>query len=255
MTLTLIPAIDLKDGQVVRLREGAFDRKTVYGDDPVAVARDFAAQGAQMLHIVDLDGARDGAAGNRAAVEAIRKAVDLPIQLGGGIRSLQAVADWLAAGIARVIVSTMAVDAPEEAAEAARRFPGRVWIGIDARDGEVKVAGWERGSGIRAHDLARQAADWGMAGIVYTDISRDGTGAGINLPAVTAMAEAVPLPVVASGGLRDLADLAALRQAAAACRGRIVGVIAGRALYDGRLDLKAALALLERPAAQEEARP
>ena len=255
MTLTLIPAIDLKDGQVVRLREGAFDRKTVYADDPVAVARSFAAKGAQMLHIVDLDGARAGAAGNRAAVEAILKAVDLPLQLGGGIRSVQAVADWLEAGIARVIISTMAVDAPEEAAAAAHRFPGRVWIGIDARDGEVKISGWERGSGICAHDLARRAAEWGMAGIVYTDISRDGTGAGINLPAVTAMAEAVPLPVIASGGLRDLADLAALRKAAEECRGRIVGVIAGRALYDGRLDLEAALTLLDAPVEQKETHP
>ena len=208
-----------------------------------------------MLHIVDLDGARAGAAGNRAAVEAIMEAVDLPIQLGGGIRSLQAVADWLAAGIARVIISTMAVDAPEEAAEAARRFPGRVWIGIDARNGEVKVSGWERGSGVHAHDLARRAAEWGMGGIVYTDISRDGTGTGINLPAVTAMAEAVPLPVIASGGLRDLADLAALKKAARECHGRIVGVIAGRALYDGRLDLEAALALLSAPVEQEEVRP
>ncbi len=255
MTLTLIPAIDLKDGQVVRLREGAFDDKTVYADDPVAVARDFAAKGARMLHIVDLDGARSGATGNRAAVEAILEAVDLPLQLGGGIRSMQAIADWLAAGMARVIISTMAVDAPEKAAEAARRFPGRVWIGIDAREGEVKVSGWERGSGVRAHDLARRAAEWGMGGIVYTDISRDGTGAGINLPAVTALAESVPLPVIASGGLRDLADLAALAKAAQECRGRIAGVIAGRALYDGRLDLEAALAALHAPVKREEARP
>ncbi|RMF73042.1 MAG: 1-(5-phosphoribosyl)-5-[(5-phosphoribosylamino)methylideneamino]imidazole-4-carboxamide isomerase [Alphaproteobacteria bacterium] len=255
MTLTLIPAIDLKDGQVVRLREGAFDRKTVYSHDPVAIARQFAARGAQMLHIVDLDGARAGAAGNREAVQAILETVDLPVQLGGGIRSIEAIAGWLNAGIARVIVSTMAVDAPEAAAEAAQRFPGRVWIGIDARDGEVKVAGWERGSGIRAHDLARLAANWGMGGIVYTDISRDGTGSGINVQAVVAMAEAVPLPVIASGGLRDLADLAALKKAAGECHGQIAGVIAGRSLYDGRLDLEAALALLSDAAEREEARP
>ena len=258
MRFDVIPAIDLKDGEVVRLTEGAFDRKTVYGDDPVAVARRFADAGARMIHVVDLDGARDGSGRNRTAVEAILAAVPVPVELGGGIRSVRDVARWLDAGVARVIISTMAVDDPAGAAEAARRFPGRVWIGIDARDGEVKVAGWERSSGIGALDLARRAARWGMGGIVYTDIARDGTGAGVNIAAVVSLAEAVDLPVIASGGLRDLADLAALKEAAGRARGRIIGVIAGRALYDGRLDLEAALALAAAQAGEtrrREARP
>ena len=195
------------------------------------------------------------ASANQQAIQAIADRFDIKLQVGGGIRDRAAIEALILSGVDRVVIGTRALTDPEWTREMIDAFPERLVIGIDAREGRVATDGWRHTSGRSALDVARDYAALPIAGIVYTDISRDGTGTGINLPAVTAMAEAVPLPVIASGGLRDLADLAALKKAARECHGRIVGVIAGRALYDGRLDLEAALALLSAPVEQEEVRP
>jgi phosphoribosylformimino-5-aminoimidazole carboxamide ribotide isomerase len=237
----LYPAIDLKDGACVRLKQGEMSAATVFNDDPAAQARLFEGEGFTWLHIVDLNGAFAGRPVNGPAVEAILKAVALPVQLGGGIRDLATVEAWLARGIARVILGTAAVRDPALVGEACRRFPGRVAVGIDARGGRVAVAGWAETSEVTATDLARRFEDVGVAAIIYTDIERDGLLGGLNLRATAALAAATEIPVIASGGLASIADIAALLRPENA---RLAGAIAGRALYDGRLDGKAALTML-----------
>lgn len=241
--MILYPAIDLKDGACVRLERGAMDAATVFNTDPADQARAFAGAGADWLHVVDLNGAFAGAPVNAEAVNAILKAADLKVQLGGGIRDLERVAAWIAAGVARVILGTAAVKQPELVHRAARAFPGRVAVGIDARAGKVAVEGWAEATEIDATDLARRFEDAGVAAIVYTDIERDGMLGGVNVSATEALARAVSIPVIASGGVASIDDIAALR-----ATGVVAGAISGRALYDGRLDLAEALALLRDPA-------
>jgi phosphoribosylformimino-5-aminoimidazole carboxamide ribotide isomerase len=243
--MILFPAIDLKGGACVRLLRGAMDQATVYNDDPAAQARAFAAAGFEWLHIVDLDGAVAGKAVNGAAVEAILRAVDLPVQLGGGIRDQAAIEAWLGRGVRRVILGTIALKNPDLVKRACRAFPGRIVLGIDARGGRVAVEGWAATSEISALELAQRFEDAGAAAIVYTDIERDGALAGVNIEATAALAAAIRTPVIASGGLASLEELTALKRRAAS---GIIGVISGRALYDGRLDPKAALALLREAA-------
>ncbi|WP_299615173.1 1-(5-phosphoribosyl)-5-[(5-phosphoribosylamino)methylideneamino]imidazole-4-carboxamide isomerase [Pelagibius sp.] len=243
--MILFPAIDLKDGKAVRLIRGAMDSATVFNDDPAAQARVFAEQGFQWLHLVDLNGAFEGRPVNAAAVEAIVSAVDIPIQLGGGIRDLATVERWLELGLARVILGTVAVKNPALVREACRAFPGRIVLGIDARAGRVAVEGWAEVSEISALDLARRFEDAGAAAIVYTDIERDGALEGANVAATYELAKDIATPVIASGGVASLDDIAAFQAIADA---GIEGVISGRALYDGRLDPASALALLAGPA-------
>jgi phosphoribosylformimino-5-aminoimidazole carboxamide ribotide isomerase len=238
----LFPAIDLKDGAAVRLLRGEMGSATVFNPDPAAQARSFAAAGFEWLHLVDLNGAFEGRPVNGAAVRAILDAVDLPVQLGGGLRDLATIEHWLEAGVRRVILGTAAVKDPELVRAACRRFAGRVVVGIDARDGRVAVEGWAEESDLAAEDLARRFEDAGVTALVYTDIARDGALTGVNLEATVALAEAVSLPVIASGGVASLDDIAALM--AVEARG-IAGVVCGRALYDGRIDPKSALALVK----------
>ncbi|WP_136650415.1 1-(5-phosphoribosyl)-5-[(5-phosphoribosylamino)methylideneamino]imidazole-4-carboxamide isomerase [Paracoccus aeridis] len=237
--MILYPAIDLKDGACVRLLRGDMDAATVFGTDPAAQAARFAAAGARWLHLVDLNGAFAGRPVNGEAVQAILQAVDLPVQLGGGIRDMGTIEGWLGRGVARVILGTVAVENPDLVAEAAAAFPGRIAVGIDARGGRVATRGWAEQTGIAATDLARRFEDAGVAAIIYTDIDRDGAMQGPNVAATHALARAVSIPVIASGGVSSLADLIALRDA-----GSIAGAISGRALYDGALDLSEALAAL-----------
>ena len=239
--MILFPAIDLKDGRCVRLKRGEMATATVFNDDPAAQARAFSDAGFEWLHVVDLDGAFAGASRNGAAVDAILAATRRPVQLGGGIRDMAAIDGWLGRGVSRVILGTVAVRDPALVRAAARAYPGRVVVGIDAKAGRVAVEGWAETSDMLAVDLARAFEDVGVAAIVYTDIDRDGLLQGLNLDATIALAEAVSIPVIASGGLAGIADVAALLEARAA---RLEGAIAGRALYDGRLDPAAALALI-----------
>ena len=239
--MILYPAIDLKDGQAVRLEQGDMARATTFNRDPAAQARAFAAAGFSWLHVVDLNGAFAGRTENGRAVEAILAAVDIPVQLGGGIRDMAGIEAWLDKGVARVILGTAAVNDPDLVREAAATFPGQVAVGIDARAGQVAVRGWAETTAIGAADLARRFEDAGVAGIIYTDIERDGLAKGLNLPATLALANAVAIPVIASGGLGGIADIEALLRPEHAA---IAGAIAGRALYDGRLDAKQALALI-----------
>jgi phosphoribosylformimino-5-aminoimidazole carboxamide ribotide isomerase len=239
--MILFPAIDLKDGVCVRLRQGDMNAATVFNDDPAAQARAFAAAGVEWLHLVDLDGAFAGRPVNAEAVDAILAAVDLPCQLGGGIRDLATVEHWLGRGIARVILGTAALKDPALVRTACRSFPGRIAVGIDARGGRVAVEGWAETSEITARELALRFEDAGVAAIIHTDIERDGLLAGANAEATAALAAAVSTPVIASGGVGGLEDLRALKAVEAS---GIAGVVVGRALYDGRLDLAAALALL-----------
>jgi len=242
VTLTLYPAIDLKGGEVVRLKRGEMAEATVYAADPAAQARAFANAGFAWLHVVDLDGAFAGRPANAAAVEGILAAVPaLPVQLGGGIRDMATVEAWLARGVRRVILGSAAVKDPDFARAACRAFPGRVALGIDARGGMVATEGWAETSTISARDLALRFEDAGAAAIIYTDIERDGMLGGVNLSATVALAQALTTPVIASGGVASLDDLGALKGVAHA---GIEGVIVGRALYDGRIDPAAALALL-----------
>lgn len=238
--LNLYPAIDLKNGECVRLQQGDMARVTVFNADPAAQAKAWEAAGFQYLHLVDLDGAFAGKPANVAAVRAIRQAIRLPIQLGGGIRDEATIENWLDAGISRVILGTIAVRDPELVKRAARRWPGRVVVGIDARSGRVAVEGWAEASDLDAIDLAKKFVDAGVAAIVYTDIDRDGLLKGVNVAATAAMARAVPIPVIASGGLAGIEDVIALKKEAANGAG-IDGAILGRALYDGRIDPAAAL--------------
>ncbi len=238
--MILYPAIDLKDGQAVRLLRGEMETATVFNDDPADQARAFEAAGFAWLHLVDLNGAFEGRPVNRAAVEAILAAVAIPAQLGGGIRDMATLSAWLEAGVARVILGTAAVKNPELVRAACREFPGQVALGIDARGGRVAVEGWAEVSEIEALDLARRFADAGAAAIVYTDIARDGVLQGVNVEATAELARATEVPVIASGGVADLADIEALMAAAG---DGIQGAIIGRALYDGRIDAAAALDL------------
>ena len=241
--MILFPAIDLKDGQCVRLEQGDMARATVFNQDPGAQAADFAAQGFSHLHIVDLDGAFAGASVNRAAVEAIVeacRAANVTTQLGGGIRNLENIERWLAAGIDRVILGTVAQRDPDLVRAACRQFDGRIIVGIDARAGHVAVEGWAEATQMQAVDLARQFENAGVAAIIYTDIDRDGLLKGVNIEATQKLAESISIPVIASGGLAGLGDVKALL---ALQDSGIIGAISGRALYDGRLDAAVALAL------------
>jgi phosphoribosylformimino-5-aminoimidazole carboxamide ribotide isomerase len=237
----LFPAIDLKGGACVRLLRGDMAAATTYNPDPADQARAFRAAGFQWIHVVDLDGAFAGRSVNGAAVDAILAAVDIPVQLGGGIRDMAAVEGWLDRGVARIILGTAAVKTPQLVYLACKAFPGRIAVGIDARAGRVAVEGWADTSDIDAVELARSYAEAGVAAIIYTDIDRDGALAGPNVAATAALARAVRIPVIASGGVSSLADLAALKALEA---DGVAGVISGRALYDGRIDPAAALRLL-----------
>lgn len=239
--MILFPAIDLKDGQCVRLQRGDMRSATVFSDDPAAQAEAFERQGFQWLHLVDLDGAFAGRPVNARAVEAILKRVSIPVQLGGGIRDLATIAMWLDKGVNRIILGTVAARNPELVREAARLYPGRIAVGIDARKGEVAVEGWGEASALSARDLALRFVDAGIAAIIYTDIDRDGMLQGINIDATLSLAAAIPVSVIASGGLGSMADIERLSQPDCA---RLGGVIAGRALYDGRIDPARALAIL-----------
>ncbi|MBR3191009.1 1-(5-phosphoribosyl)-5-[(5-phosphoribosylamino)methylideneamino]imidazole-4-carboxamide isomerase [Bosea sp. (in: a-proteobacteria)] len=237
----LFPAIDLKEGRCVRLKQGDMDQATIFNDDPAAQAATFESQGFQWLHVVDLDGAFAGKPMNASAVEAILQRVRFPVQLGGGIRDMKTVEGWLAKGVARVIIGTAAVRDPGFVREAAKAFPGKVAVGIDARDGFVAVEGWAETSALAADDLGRRFEDAGVAAIVYTDIARDGMLQGINWDGTIALAHALTIPVIASGGLASMADIERLCAPDAAI---LEGAITGRALYDGRIDPAAALARL-----------
>ena len=235
--MILYPAIDLKDGRCVRLRQGDMAQATVFNDDPAAQARAFEAAGFEWLHCVDLNGAFAGRSANAEPVKAILSALKIPVQLGGGIRDRAGIESWLSAGIARVILGTVAVRDPALVKDAARNFPGRIAVGIDARDGLVAVEGWGETSTLRAVDLAKRFEDAGVAAIIFTDIARDGMLGGVNVEATATLAAAVTIPVIASGGVNGVQDVVGLR----AQKPEIAGVVIGRALYDGRIDPKAAL--------------
>ena len=239
--MILYPAIDLKDGECVRLVKGVMANATVFSDDPAAQARSFAAAGFAWIHVVDLNGAFAGRPVNGEAVDAILDAVTIPLQLGGGIRDMATINDWLARGVARVILGTAALRDPDLVRNACREYPGRVAVGIDARDGRVAVEGWAETSDTEALDLARSFEGAGVAAIIYTDIQRDGAMQGPNVEATAALARHITTPVIASGGVSCHADLEALKAVEAA---GIEGVICGRALYDGRIEAATALALL-----------
>jgi phosphoribosylformimino-5-aminoimidazole carboxamide ribotide isomerase len=242
MALTLYPAIDLKDGRCVRLRRGEMDQATVYADDPAAQAVAWRDAGFQWLHVVDLDGAFAGRPVNGEAVTKILAAVDLPVQLGGGIRDMAGIETWLDAGVRRVILGSAAAKNPSLVLEACKAFPGRIAVGIDARDGYVATEGWAETSTMLASELGSRFEDAGVTAIIYTDIGRDGMLSGLNLEQTIDLAARLTTPVIASGGVGSTGDLAALRQAAVGTR--VEGVIVGRALYDGRVTPAEALALL-----------
>ena len=238
--MILYPAIDLKDGQCVRLLKGEMDAATVFSDDPAAQARAFQDAGAEWVHLVDLNGAFAGEPVNAGAVEAILAALDVPTQLGGGIRDLATSEAWLTKGLSRVILGTVAVENPDLVREAAKAFPGQVAVGLDAREGRVATRGWAEETNIQVTDLAREFEDAGIAAIIYTDINRDGAMQGPNIEATADLARAVSIPVIASGGVSSLDDLIALRD----CGVDLNGAISGRALYDGAIDLAEAIRAL-----------
>jgi phosphoribosylformimino-5-aminoimidazole carboxamide ribotide isomerase len=239
--LILFPAIDLKDGQCVRLKHGEMSEATVFNTDPAAQAREFQSQGFEWLHIVDLNGAFAGKPVNAPAVERILDTLTIPTQLGGGIRDMATIEAWLTKGVRRVILGTVAVRNPALVRDACRAFPGHIAVGIDARDGKVAVEGWAETSELSAIELARRFEDAGAAAIIFTDIGRDGVLKGLNLEATAELARATAIPVIASGGLASIDDVKALLRPEYAM---LAGAITGRALYDGRIDPKAALALL-----------
>ncbi|MEO9900069.1 1-(5-phosphoribosyl)-5-[(5-phosphoribosylamino)methylideneamino]imidazole-4-carboxamide isomerase [Nisaea sp.] len=245
--MILFPAIDLKGGQCVRLLKGEMDTATVFNDDPGAQARLFQDARCGWVHVVDLDGAFAGETRNGEAVDRILAAVDVPVQLGGGIRDMAAIDTWLEKGVARVILGTVALRDPALVKAACARHPGRIAVGIDARDGMVAVEGWAETSTLSAVDLARQFEGCGVAAIIFTDIDRDGALGGVNVAATAALANAISTPVIASGGVASLEDLAALKAAGAP---GIAGAISGRALYDGRINLAEAVAVLAAPEAE-----
>ena len=237
--MLVIPAIDIKNGRCVRLEQGRMDRETVFSDDPAAMARQWAAQGAALIHLVDLDGAVAKTPQNRETVAAIVAAVDVPLQLGGGIRDLDTIEAYFALGVARIVIGTEAIRNPGLLEDAGRRFPGRMVVGIDARNGRVAIEGWTETTETTAIDLARRFEDCGLAAINFTDIHRDGMQTGPNIEATGQLARAVSIPVVASGGVSTLEDIHNLKPLEA---DGVTGVITGKALYSGTLDLKAALA-------------
>jgi phosphoribosylformimino-5-aminoimidazole carboxamide ribotide isomerase len=236
--MLVIPAIDLKGGHCVRLRQGRMEEATVYSADPAATAAQWQAAGAGWIHVVDLDGAVTGAPVNGEAVQAIRQAVTIPLQLGGGIRDLTAIEHWLSVGIERVVLGTAAVKSPAVIAEACRRYPKRIAVGIDSREGAVMVKGWRAQTARTAVDLAREMEGYGVAVIILTDISRDGVGGGVNLDQAKEVAAAISTPLIVSGGVATLADILAVK---ALTSFGVIGVITGRALYEGTLDLAAAI--------------
>lgn len=248
--MILFPAIDLKDGECVRLIHGDMAQATIFNTDPAAQARDFEAQGFDYLHVVDLDGAFAGKPMNALAVESILKSVKMPVQLGGGIRDMRTIDGWLSKGVARVIIGTAAVRDPEMVREAARLNPGRIAVGIDAREGLVAVEGWARTSQISAGELGKRFEDAGVAAIIYTDIARDGVLKGLNIESTLELANSLEIPVIASGGLASLDDVRRLLEHD--CR-RLAGAITGRALYDGRLDPREALNLIRTSRARPDA--
>lgn len=240
--MILFPAIDLKNGECVRLEQGDMARATVFNTNPAAQAKSFEQQGFEYLHVVDLDGAFAGKPVNAQAVEAMLATLTIPVQLGGGIRDIATVEGWLAKGISRVIIGTAAVRDPAFVKDAAKRYPGRVAVGLDARDGKVAVEGWAETSEVTALDIARRFEDAGVTAIIFTDIARDGLLKGLNLDATIALADAVSIPVIASGGLASIADVKAMLTPRAK---KLAGAIAGRALYDGRLDAAEAISLIK----------
>ena len=239
--MILLPAIDLKEGLAVRLEQGDMARATIFHRDPAAQARAFEQQGFEYLHIVDLDGAFAGKPMNAAAVDRILETVGIPVQLGGGVRDTATVESWIEKGVTRVVIGTAAVRDPPFVKQAARDYPGRIAVGLDARDGKVAVEGWAQTSQMSALEIARRFEDAGVAAIVYTDIARDGMLQGLNLDATLSLAEAISIPVIASGGLASIGDIKDLLEPRAK---KLAGAIAGRALYDGRLDAAEALALI-----------
>ncbi|MGB8445424.1 MAG: 1-(5-phosphoribosyl)-5-[(5-phosphoribosylamino)methylideneamino]imidazole-4-carboxamide isomerase [Pseudolabrys sp.] len=241
VAVILFPAIDLKEGLAVRLEQGDMARATIFHRDPAAQARAFEQQGFEYLHIVDLDGAFAGMPMNAAAVDRILETVGIPVQLGGGVRDTATVENWLEKGIDRIIIGTAAVRDPSFVKQAARDYPGRIAVGLDARDGKVAVEGWAETSELSVLDIARRFEDVGVSAIVYTDIARDGMVRGLNLDATVALAEAIRIPIIASGGLASIEDIKELLSPRA---GKLAGAIAGRALYDGRLDAAEALKLI-----------
>ena len=241
--MIFFPAIDLKAGQCVRLVHGDMEQATVFNDNPAAQARAFANAGCTWLHMVDLDGAFAGKPENADAVSAVLDAVDVKVQLGGGIRDMKTIENWLARGLARVILGTVAVRDPDLVVDACKAFPGQVALGIDARDGFVAVQGWAEATELRTEELAKRFEDAGAAAIVHTDIDRDGAMQGPNIEATCELAEAVSTPVILSGGVSSMDDLRRARDIAA---GRLAGVISGRAVYDGRVDVADAVALLKK---------
>ena len=242
--MIVFPAIDLKEGQCVRLEQGLMEKDTVYSDNPAAMARHWQDEGGEYLHLVDLDGAFAGIPKNKAAIEAIVAAVDIPTELGGGIRDLETVEAYLSLGIDRVILGTVAKENPQLVAEACRLFPGRIVVGIDAKNGLVAVRGWAEVTTKAATDLAREMEGFGVSAIIYTDIARDGMMQGPNLEATRALAEAIAIPVIASGGVSSLEDI---RNLMAIERYGVAGVITGKALYSGSLNLREAVALTKNP--------
>ena len=236
--MLIIPAIDLKEGKCVRLEQGLMDRATVYSDDPVTVARHWASQGAELLHVIDLDGAFAGAPRNLSAIKSIRISVNMPIEVGGGIRDIATIDTMISIGIDRVILGTAAIENPSFVREACRRYPGKVIVGIDARDGMVAIKGWAEVTMVAAVDLAKQMQEYGVIAVIYTDIKRDGMLSGPNIAATKALAESLHIPVIASGGvsiMKDIQDLLTVRYSG------ISGVITGKAIYQGSLDLKEAI--------------
>lgn len=245
--MLLIPAIDLKDGRCVRLKQGRMDEVTVFSEDPLAMARHWVEQGCRRLHLVDLDGAVAGKPRNRQLIEDIVTALgDIPVQVGGGIRDMDTIGGYLDAGVAQAIIGTRAVEDPGFMTKAAARFPGRLILGLDARDGLLAVDGWEAASTVRAVDFARSVAGLDLAAIVYTDIARDGMLGGVNVEATLALADCTDVPVIASGGVTSLDDLAMLAAASAVAQRPLFGAITGRAIYAGTLDFRAGQALLDR---------
>ena len=238
--MILYPAIDLKDGNAVRLLRGEMDKATVFNEDPAAQARAFVEAGCEWLHLVDLNGAFAGEPVNAAPVEAILRECNVPAQLGGGIRDMATIEAWIEKGLARVILGTVAVENPDLVRDAAKAFPGKVAVGIDARNGMVATKGWAEETNVQVTDLARSFEDAGVAAIIYTDINRDGAMQGPNIEATADLAKAVDIPVIASGGVSSISDLIALRD----CGADLNGAISGRALYDGAIDLKEALTTL-----------
>ncbi len=239
--MIIIPAVDLLDGKAVRLHQGDPNRQTVFSHDPVEVARRWSSQGAERLHVVDLDGSWAGAPRNRGLVQQIVEAIPIPVQLGGGIRDLEVAGAYLEAGVERVILGTMAVERTDLLAEACRRWPGRVAAAIDARAGRVAIRGWKDATDLQAVDLARRVQEAGVAVIIYTDVERDGMGGGVNIQATRDVARSVAVPVIASGGVATMEDLSALLEVA---HHGIEGVIVGRALYEGSLDLGEAMEMV-----------